>query len=93
MPHIADMKPHGRFHMVDLDRVGGVPVVMRELLEAGLIDGDCLTVTGVDGRREPRGHRSAGTRRRGRPPPGRSRSTRPGASPSSRARSHPRGAS
>ncbi|MFN2502671.1 MAG: dihydroxy-acid dehydratase [Acidimicrobiales bacterium] len=44
--HIADMKPHGRYHMIDLDRVGGVPVVMRELLEAGLLDGDCLTVTG-----------------------------------------------
>ena len=46
VPHLADMKPHGRFHMVDLDRIGGVPVVMRELLEAGLLDGDCLTVTG-----------------------------------------------
>ena len=44
--HIADMKPHGRFHMTDLDAVGGVAVVMRELLEAGLLDGDCLTVTG-----------------------------------------------
>src|SRR3954447_8946495 len=44
--HIADMKPHGRFHMSDLDAVGGVAVVMRELLEAGLLDGDCLTVTG-----------------------------------------------
>jgi dihydroxy-acid dehydratase len=46
VPHIADMKPHGRFHMTDLDAVGGVPVVMRELLEAGLLHGDCLTVTG-----------------------------------------------
>ena len=45
-PHIADTKPHGRYHMVDLDRVGGVPVVMRELLGAGLLHGDCLTVTG-----------------------------------------------
>src|SRR3954468_18224200 len=44
--HIADMKPHGRFHMVDLDRVGGVEVVMKELLDAGLLHGDCLTVTG-----------------------------------------------
>jgi dihydroxy-acid dehydratase len=44
--HVADMKPHGRFHMSDLDAVGGVAVVMRELLEAGLLDGDCLTVTG-----------------------------------------------
>jgi len=46
VPHIADTKPHGRFHMVDVDRVGGLPVVMRELLEAGLLHGDCLTVTG-----------------------------------------------
>ncbi len=44
--HVADMKPHGRFHMSDLDAVGGVAVVMRQLLEAGLLDGDCLTVTG-----------------------------------------------
>ena len=35
------MKPHGRFHMTDLDAVGGVAVVMRQLLEAGLLDGDC----------------------------------------------------
>jgi dihydroxy-acid dehydratase len=46
VPHIADTKPHGRFHMVDVDRVGGVPMVMRELLEAGLLNGDCMTVTG-----------------------------------------------
>jgi dihydroxy-acid dehydratase len=46
VPHLADMKPHGRYHMFDLDRVGGVPVVMRELLDAGLLHGECLTVTG-----------------------------------------------
>jgi dihydroxy-acid dehydratase len=46
VPHLADTKPHGRFHMVDVDRVGGVPTVLRELLEAGLLHGDCLTVTG-----------------------------------------------
>jgi len=46
VPHIADMKPHGKYHMVDLDAVGGVPVVMQELLDAGLLHGDCLTVTG-----------------------------------------------
>jgi dihydroxy-acid dehydratase len=46
VPHIADTKPHGRYHMVDIDRVGGLPMVMRELLDAGLLDGDCLTVTG-----------------------------------------------
>ena len=47
VPHIADTKPHGRYHMVDVDRVGGIPLVMRELLEAGLLHGDCLTVTGA----------------------------------------------
>ena len=44
--HIADMKPHGKYHMVDLDRVGGVQVVLAALLDAGLLHGDCLTVTG-----------------------------------------------
>ena len=44
--HIADMKPHGKYHMADLDAVGGVGVVMHQLLEAGLLHGDCLTVTG-----------------------------------------------
>jgi dihydroxy-acid dehydratase len=46
VPHIADTKPHGRYHMSDIDRIGGVPVVLGELLEAGLLHGDCLTVTG-----------------------------------------------
>ncbi|HEY3139776.1 MAG TPA: dihydroxy-acid dehydratase [Acidimicrobiales bacterium] len=46
VPHIADTKPAGKYHMVDIDRVGGVPVVLRHLLEAGLLHGDCLTVTG-----------------------------------------------
>jgi dihydroxy-acid dehydratase len=46
VPHIADMKPHGKYHMFDLDRIGGVPVVMQELLDAGLLHGDCMTVTG-----------------------------------------------
>jgi dihydroxy-acid dehydratase len=46
VPHLADMKPHGKYHMTDLDRIGGVAVVLRSLLEEGLIDGDCLTVTG-----------------------------------------------
>lgn len=45
-PHLADMKPGGRYVMVDLDRVGGISVVMRELLDAGLLHGDALTVTG-----------------------------------------------
>ena len=46
VPHIADMKPGGRFHMSDLDRVGGVPVVLKHLLDAGLLHGDVLTCTG-----------------------------------------------
>lgn len=46
VPHLADTKPHGKYHMSDLDRVGGVPVVLAELLAAGLLHGDCLTVTG-----------------------------------------------
>jgi dihydroxy-acid dehydratase len=47
VPHIADMKPGGRFHMSDLDAIGGLPVVMRELLDAGLLNGDALTVSGA----------------------------------------------
>jgi dihydroxy-acid dehydratase len=45
-PHLADVKPFGRFVMNDVDLIGGVPVVMRELLDAGLLHGDVLTVTG-----------------------------------------------
>ena len=45
-PHLGDLKPFGRYHMVDLDRVGGVPIVLRALLDAGLLEGDVLTVTG-----------------------------------------------
>ena len=45
-PHIADLKPGGKYVMADLDRIGGVPVVMKELLDAGRLHGDCLTVTG-----------------------------------------------
>ncbi len=46
VPHLADTKPGGRYVMNDLDRIGGVPVVLRELLEAGLLHGDCRTVSG-----------------------------------------------
>lgn len=45
-PQIANMRPAGVYNMVDLDRVGGVPLVLKLLLEAGLIHGDVLTVTG-----------------------------------------------
>jgi dihydroxy-acid dehydratase len=47
VPHLADVKPFGSYVMTDVDRIGGVPVVMRALLDAGLLDGDCLTVTGA----------------------------------------------
>jgi len=45
-PHLADVKPFGRYVMNDLDKIGGVPVVMKALLDAGLIHGDEITVTG-----------------------------------------------
>jgi len=45
-PHVGDLKPFGRYHMVDLDRIGGVPVVLRALYDEGLIHGDTMTVTG-----------------------------------------------
>lgn len=46
VPHLADVKPFGAYVMTDIDRVGGVPVVMKLLLDSGLLHGDCLTVTG-----------------------------------------------
>ena len=46
VPHLADTKPAGKYHMTDIDRIGGVPVVLKQLLDAGLLHGDCMTVTG-----------------------------------------------
>jgi len=46
VPHIADLKPFGEYLMYDLDHVGGVPVVLKALLDEGLLHGDCMTVTG-----------------------------------------------
>jgi dihydroxy-acid dehydratase len=46
VPHLADVKPFGAHVMTDIDRVGGIPVVMKALLDADLLHGDCLTVTG-----------------------------------------------
>ncbi|WP_022925911.1 dihydroxy-acid dehydratase [Serinicoccus marinus] len=46
VPHLADVKPFGQHVMVDVDRIGGIPVVMQALLDAGLLHGDVLTVTG-----------------------------------------------
>jgi dihydroxy-acid dehydratase len=46
VPHLGDLKPFGRYVMNDVDKIGGVPVIMKALLDAGLLHGDCLTVTG-----------------------------------------------
>ncbi len=46
VPHLADVKPFGRHVMTDIDRIGGIPVVMQALLDAGLLDGSAMTVTG-----------------------------------------------
>jgi dihydroxy-acid dehydratase len=46
VPHLGDLKPFGRYVMNDVDRVGGVPVLMKALLDAGMLHGDVLTVTG-----------------------------------------------
>lgn len=46
VPHLADLKPFGKYVMNDVDKIGGIPVVMKALLDAGLMHGDCLTVTG-----------------------------------------------
>ena len=46
VPHLADTKPHGKYHMLDIDRVGGVPVVMQMLADEGLLHLDEITVTG-----------------------------------------------
>jgi dihydroxy-acid dehydratase len=45
-PHIGDLRPFGKYHMVDLDQIGGVPVALRALLDKGLLVGDTMTVTG-----------------------------------------------
>lgn len=45
-PHLCSLSPGGKDHLVDLNRAGGVPAVLRQLLDAGLINGECLTVTG-----------------------------------------------
>ena len=46
VPHIADTKPGGKYHMTDIDRIGGVPVVLKHLLDAGLLHGDVMTCPG-----------------------------------------------
>jgi dihydroxy-acid dehydratase len=51
-PHLADVKPFGRYVMTDVDRIGGIPVVLRALLDAGVLHGDTLTVSGRTMREE-----------------------------------------
>jgi dihydroxy-acid dehydratase len=46
-PHIADMRPGGSYVMLDLDKVGGIPVIVKELFQKGLINGEVMTVTGT----------------------------------------------
>ena len=46
VPHFADLKPSGKYVATDLHRVGGIPLIMKMLLEAGLLHGDCMTITG-----------------------------------------------
>jgi dihydroxy-acid dehydratase len=46
VPHLADVKPFGRYVMTDIDRIGGIPVVLKALLDVGLLHGDVMTVTG-----------------------------------------------
>ena len=82
VPHLADTKPHGKYHMSDLDRIGGVPVVMAELLDAGLLHGDCMTVTGRTVAENLAALDSAAARRRRGPRPRSTPSTPRGASPS-----------
>jgi dihydroxy-acid dehydratase len=46
VPHLADLKPGGQYVMFDLHKAGGTPMVMRALLDAGMLHGECMTVTG-----------------------------------------------
>ena len=68
VPHLADTKPHGKYHMLDVDRVGGVPVVMAMLLDAGLLHGDEITVTGRTVAENLALIKPPAARRRGHPP-------------------------
>ena len=45
-PYIADLKPGGKYVAFDVHKIGGIPVVLKALLDGGLLNGDCLTVTG-----------------------------------------------
>ena len=70
VPHLGDLKPFGRYVMNDVDKVGGIPVVMRALLDAGLMHGDVTDRDRQDDGREPRRPDAARPRRRRDPEPG-----------------------
>ena len=91
IPFLADLKPSGKYVQEDLHNVGGTPAVMKYLLEKGLLDGDCLTVTGKTLGREPGD--AAGPRRPARTSSTRSksRSSRPATSRSCAAILRPTG--
>ena len=76
VPHIADTKPHGKYHMSDLDTIGGVPVVLAHLLETGRLEGDVMTVSGKT-MAENLADFHAEAARRGRHPQRRSSHSRP----------------
>ena len=61
-PHIADMKPGGNYVMNSLDKVGGIPFVLKKLAAKGLLNGDCITVTGRTIRQNIDGHANPGAR-------------------------------
>ena len=79
VPHLGDLKPFGRYVMNDVDKVGGIPVVMKALLDAGLMHGDVPDRDRQDDGREPRGAGAARPRRRRDPLASTGRSTRPAA--------------
>ena len=77
-PVLCDLKPSGKYLAVDLHRAGGIPQVMKMLLEAGLLHGDCITITGQTMAEVLQGRSRRAARRPGRDPPHRQADVRPG---------------
>ena len=77
VPHLGDLKPFGRYVMNDVDKVGGIPVVMKALLDAGLMHGDVPDRHREDDGGEPRRARAARTSTTTSSAPWTGRSTRP----------------
>jgi dihydroxy-acid dehydratase len=77
VPVLCDLKPSGKYLAVDLHRAGGIPQVMKVLLDAGLLHGDCMTITGQTVA-EVLADVPDAARRPGRDPPGRQPDVRPG---------------